>query len=126
MDLKKFNVISITDDTNYDSNHCSNGGSYSFTTIFRRISPSKWQYEKSTSADFTYCWKCGDFGHSGENCYLNDEDCVVNTEDVLKDVNSIKNPYIEEKGDILKIHYKEEDVYGPFDSVSALMEALNS
>lgn len=109
MDLTKFRIVKITDYTHYRPSTCSTGGDYSYTTTYKRISSDKWEREKSTSASFTYCYKCGDFSHDGEDCYLSDEDCIVNTETVLQAINGVENPHICEDDDVLDISYDRNE-----------------
>ena len=67
--------IRFVDDTNYDSENCRNGGSYSFGTEYRKVDINKWLELEHTSGDFCpYCgnWDCHGDCHGDEYCSTND------------------------------------------------------
>ena len=59
--VEKARVVIITDYSNYCKWKCNNGGQYSFSVSFRRISDDKWIIRYSTSAEFPYCYRYGEF-----------------------------------------------------------------
>lgn len=58
--------VVIEDYSEYDGDHCNNGGAYSFTTTYTHTA-GDFAVSYSTSADFPYCPKCGSF-YSDEEC----------------------------------------------------------
>lgn len=72
---KKNNLNGITcvrfnDYTDYDPNRCHNGGSYGFWTDYDRLENGKWEISYGTTADFSYCPRCGSFNdhYEGDDC----------------------------------------------------------
>jgi len=69
LDIKKINIVRITDNTEYDPRFCGNGGKYSFWRTYRREENGQFACRYATSADMTFCPHCGCFcdeNHSAE------------------------------------------------------------
>lgn len=59
-------IVTIHDDTNLEPGMCCNGGYYGFWTRFDRQADGTWLPSCHTTADFTYCPRCGDFNDHWE------------------------------------------------------------
>ena len=60
--VEKVSVVLTYDDLNFESGMCNNGGHYSFTNIYSRNDKGRWVVSHATSADFSFCKNCGDWG----------------------------------------------------------------
>ena len=83
-EVKKAARVIIRDLSNYDWRRCQNGGCYSFTTHYERISKNKWAVWYSTSAEFDYCEVFGEFRRCEDCPYWNreEEECEAEVETV--------------------------------------------
>lgn len=77
--------IIITDNSNYKSETCNNGGDYSFSVIYRQISDDKFEVLHSTSAEYPYCPFCGSFYQGSCPCGMEGPD-VVDSKNVDKEI----------------------------------------
>ncbi len=78
--------VTITDNSNYKSETCNNGGDYSFSVIYRQISDDKFEVLHSTSSEFPYCPLCGSFYQDNCPCGMEGPD-IVSWEEVEKEIN---------------------------------------
>lgn len=84
------NKVIIRDYTEYESGKSCNGGCYAFYTYYNRVGEDTWQVSYDTSADFSYCPKCGEFCNNDcDNCTA--EFDTVSTEKVLKMIKKFEN-----------------------------------
>ena len=77
--------IIITDNSNYKSETCNNGGDYSFSVIYRQISDDKFEVLHSTSSELPYCQLCGSFYQGSCPCGMETPD-IVDRETVDKEI----------------------------------------
>ncbi len=68
--------IIITDNSNYKSETCNNGGNYSFSVLYRQIADDKFEVLYSTSSELPYCPLCGSFYQGSCPCGMEHPDIV--------------------------------------------------
>lgn len=67
---KTVKVVRLSDDSEYDSELCRNGGAYGFWTDYNRMEDGRWYISYGTTADFEFCPVCGSFN----NHYCGDDE----------------------------------------------------
>jgi len=75
LELKGF--VEVFDHTEFEAGMCCNGGHYEFSTRYT-FNGRKWIVSHHTSAEFSFCNRCGEFGEHyayecDENGYMTDD-----------------------------------------------------
>ena len=78
-------IVKIVDRTHYASDSCCNGGSYSFSVLYRQIADDKFEVLHSTSSELPYCQLCGSFYQGSCPCGMEGPD-IVSWEEVKKEI----------------------------------------
>ena len=79
--MKKVKVVEITDWNQYESGLCCNGGRYSFTERYTKVSGG-YEVTYFTSSDFDYCRFCGTFHNDNGKCPCGEIPQVVSAKEL--------------------------------------------
>lgn len=95
--------VRFNDFSEYDSEKCSDGGSYGFWTDYSCLENGNWEISYGTTADMEFCPCCGSFGdhydYDKEEYSCGDFETVT-TDELLEKINSFEEregEYIEFK-----------------------------
>ena len=95
--------IIITDNSNYKSETCNNGGDYSFTVTYQQIANNKFAVLHSTSAEYPYCPFCGSFYRDICPCGMKGLD-IVSWEEVKKEIDVANSRY--DNGENIEVRWE--------------------
>jgi hypothetical protein len=86
--------IKIVDNREYVSGKSCNGGCYSFTKIFEQVELDRYKVVYSTSSEFDYCSRCGEFGSNhhyiGDYLMYHCDIEYVNQSNIIAEIDSYK------------------------------------
>ena len=110
--LKNVKKVFLNDYSDYDSEHCNNGGGYGFWEQYTREPDGTYLQTFGTTADFDFCECCGTFGnHSAtidydpyDSGYTCGDFQYLSERELLKLINN----YPETEGFFVEIKYDEE------------------
>lgn len=92
-ELENVKKVRFNDFSEYDSEKCSNGGSYGFWTDYSHLENGNWEISYGTTADMEFCPCCGSFGDHydyGEEEYSCGDFETVTTDELLEKINSFE------------------------------------
>ena len=92
-ELENVKKVRFNDFSEYDSEKCSNGGSYGFWTDYNCLENGNWEISYGTTADMEFCPCCGSFGDHydyGEEEYSCGDFETVTTDELLEKINSFE------------------------------------
>ena len=92
-ELENVKKVRFNDFSEYDSEKCSNGGSYGFWTDYSHLENGNWEISYGTTADMEFCTCCGSFGdhydYDKEEYSCGDFETVT-TDELLEKINSFE------------------------------------
>ncbi|QLH52755.1 MAG: hypothetical protein CH6_0047 [Candidatus Kapaibacterium sp.] len=112
--------IIITDWTDYDPQNSATGGRYWFSTVYEFID-GEIRRHYNTSAEATWCWCYGRFGHS-EECNECSGYIVTSIDDVIENLQFAKN----KKNYTIKVQFNAKEAPRLFldEKIEELIENL--
>lgn len=92
-ELENVKKVRFNDFSEYDSEKCSDGGSYGFWTDYSCLENGNWEISYGTTADMEFCPCCGSFGdhydYDKEEYSCGDFETVT-TDELLEKINSFE------------------------------------